>query len=288
MKRFFLSESIATRCEFVAAVFMTLLVVPLHVRVLKYAGPLWRDEINSLHDAMAPTLREFSASLVFDWFPAFFSIVLRIWCALGFGSTDFGLRALGFLIGWSAVGALWLSCWLINRRAPLWPLALFALNPVTIHNGDSLRAYGLAAALIFLTFGLVWRLTFEERRPGTILLAGIAAILSVQSLYVNSLILFAICAGSIIVLIRQKEFRGATLIFAIGFIAALSLLPYVPILRAAHEFSGLQNGDVTLPDIASMCISVLSNYNPLIMCVGIFSSHTHWPLQSFLVEATIR
>src|ERR1700737_5555438 len=175
MKRFFLRESVLLRCEFAGAILMTLILLPLHIRVLKYAGPLWRDEINSLHDAISATLKELSASLVFDWFPAFFSVVLRAWCAFGFCRSDFGLRTLGFLIGAFVIATLWITCRLIDKKwAPLWQLALFAVNPVTIHNGDSLRAYGLATALIILAFGLIWRLTFDQRRPLTIFLAGIA------------------------------------------------------------------------------------------------------------------
>ena len=270
-------ESILSRCEFGAAILMTLCLVALHVRLLKYTGPLWRDEISSLRLATVPTLKEFCSSLVFDPFPILFVVVLRVWHMLGFGDSDFALRALGFLMGCLLVGALWVSCRLINRKwAPLWPLALFALNPVAIHNGDSLRAYGLGLALIVLTFGLIWRFTFKDRHPRTVITAGIVAVLSVQSLYVNSLALFAICLGGIVILIWQKERHAAALIFAVGLIAALSLLPYGPILLKTHEFSALQSEGSAIPYIASNCAFALSNYSPLAGFVWIFFPPALW------------
>jgi hypothetical protein len=265
-------ERILSWCEFGAAILMTLCLVALHVRLLQYTGPLWRDEISSLRLATVPTLKEFCSSLVFDPFPILFVVVLRVWHMLGFGDSDFALRALGFLMGCLLAGALWVSCRLINKKwAPLWPLALFALSPVAIHNGDSLRGYGLGLALIVLTFGLIWRFTFNDRHPRTIVVAGIVAVLSVQSLYVNSLALFAICAGGIVILIWQKELRAAALIFAVGLIAALSLLPYGPILLKAHEFSALQSEGNTVRYIVTNCLLALSNYNLLTGFVWIFS-----------------
>jgi len=55
---------------------------------LVHAGPLWRDEINSLYVANTQSVHDFTAALVFNPFPALFAAVLRIWIALGFDNWD--------------------------------------------------------------------------------------------------------------------------------------------------------------------------------------------------------
>jgi hypothetical protein len=238
----FHSRSALARCEFATAIVMSLLLMVLHLRVLVHAGPLWRDEVSSFHVATAPNLQAFLNSLVLDPFPILFVTVLRVWIALGFGSSDFGLRLLGFLIGTSLLGAIWVCCRMIDKErwAPLWPLALFALTPVTLTEGDSLRAYGLGLIGIVMSFGLVSRLAFRPWRLGTAIAALIAALIAVQSLYLNSLILFAICLAGIIVSLRRKQLGPLAGILLVGLIAALSLLPYAGIMRNAHDQLALQ------------------------------------------------
>lgn len=225
-----------------------------------HAGPLWRDEVNSLYVATTPSLKEFLDSLVFDPFPILFVSLLRIWVALGFGNSDFGLRVLGFLIGISLIGAIWLSCRLIDKErwAPLWPLAFVALNPQTIVEGDSVRAYGLGLIGIILSFGLIWRLTFRTHGIGT----AIAALVAVHSLYLNWLILFAICIAAIVVSIKRKQWNTATVVLFVGVIAALSLLPYASIIRRAHEQLALQHDARAISDEAQAVISTFTFGKP--------------------------
>jgi hypothetical protein len=238
----FHSRSALARCEFATAIVMSLFLIVLHVRVLVHAGPLWRDEVSSFYMATAPSLQAFLNSLVLDPFPILFVAVLRVWVAVGFGNSDFGLRLLGFLIGVSLLGAIWVCCRMIDKErwAPLWPLALFALTPVTLIEGDSLRAYGLGLIGIVMSFGLLWRLVFRPWRLATAIVAAIAALVAVQSLYLNSLIVFAICLAGIIVSLRRKQFGRLAGILFVGLIAALSLLPYAGIMRNAHEQLALQ------------------------------------------------
>ena len=136
---------------------MTLFLIVVHTRLLLHTSPLWRDEVNSVYVATAPSLKEFLNSLVLDPFPILFVAVLRIWVGLGFGSSDFDLRVLGFLIGTALLGAIWVSCRMIDKErwAPLWPLALFAFSPATLFEGDSLRAYGLGLIWIVMSVGKV-------------------------------------------------------------------------------------------------------------------------------------
>ena len=271
----FHSRSALTQCEFAIAIVMSLLLIVLHVRVLVHAGPLWRDEVSSFYVATAPNLQAFRDSLVLDPFPILFVTVLRVWIALGFGSSDFGLRLLAFLIGTSLIGAIWLCCRMIDKErwAPLWPLALFGLTPVTLIEGDSLRAYGLGLIGIVMSFGLVWRLAFRPWRLGTAVAAAICALLAVQSLYLNSLILFAICLAGIIASFRRKQFVPLAGIFFVGLIAALSLLPYAGIMRDAHEQLALQREFQTVFNGMSSLISAgaLRGTAAKLVCILLFS-----------------
>lgn len=271
----FHSRSALTQGEFAIAIVMSLLLIVLHVRVLVHAGPLWRDEVSSFYVATAPNLQAFRDSLVLDPFPILFVTVLRVWITLGFGSSDFGLRLLAFLIGTSLIGAIWLCCRMIDKErwAPLWPLALFGLTPVTLIEGDSLRAYGLGLIGIVMSFGLVWRLAFRPWRLGTAVAAAICALLAVQSLYLNSLILFAICLAGIIASFRRKQFVPLAGIFFVGLIAALSLLPYAGIMRDAHEQLALQREFQTVSNGMSSLISAgaLRGTAAKLVCILLFS-----------------
>jgi hypothetical protein len=224
-----------------------------------------------LYVATTPSLKEFLDSLVFDPFPILFVSVLHIWIGLGFGNSDFGLRVLGFLIGISLIGAIWLSCRLIDKErwAPLWPLAFVALNPQTIVEGDSVRAYGLGLIGIFLSFALIWQLTFRTRGIGTAIAALIAALIAVHSLYLNSLILFAICTAGIVVSIKRKQWSTATVILFVGAIGALSLLPYASIMRGAHEQLGLQHDARSISDAAQAVISTFTSGKPGVASLSI-------------------
>lgn len=231
-----------TRAHFIemtVAGWLTLMLGVIHLAVLNHAGPLWRDEISSVRLATMPTLSSFWSSLAYDPFPAFYFLILRGWRAIGLANIDFDLRILGCLIGLALIAAIWWSCWRINRSAPLWPLVLFALNPITFEFGDSIRAYGVGLIWIVLSFACIWDITFRPLRRGTVFLAFTAAILSVQTLFTNALILFAICSAGLIICLRRKWWGRTALLLGIGATAAASLLIYLPIFRRTHEWSML-------------------------------------------------
>jgi len=154
------SSWMLTRFEFGAAILLTAVLVSVHIVFFFHAGPLWRDEISSLNLATKPTLAEFWRSLTFDPFPAGYFVFLRLWNAIGFGDSDLALRAFGFFIGVFLICALWVACNLIDKSPPLWPLALFAFNPLVLEVGGSLRPYGFSFIWVVLAFALLWRVTF--------------------------------------------------------------------------------------------------------------------------------
>ena len=224
--------------EWIGAGVLSVAALILHFRTFLNAGPLWRDEISSLKLATMPTLRSAWATLVFDPAPAGFFGLLRFWTKLGFGNTDLQLRILGFLIGCAGLLAIWFCARKTNRDAPLWPLALFALNPIAIQYGDSLRGYGLGVFFVLIAFAGIYRITMGGGR-NSIVLAALGSIGAVQSVFTNAILVFALCAAASAVLARTGAWRRVAIVTAVGVCAAITLLPYLPIFRQTREWSML-------------------------------------------------
>jgi hypothetical protein len=216
------SRNFLRQPDFLAAAAITLAVVVFHFYFLLHAGGFWRDEVNLINVATQNSL----GGLAHDSFPVLMPLLVKFWYAIGLGAADVNLRLLGLLIGLGGVGALWLATWQIKRTPPVIALVLFGMNSTVITYGDGLRAYGLGSLMIALLFAAA--VHFLKRpdwqRAGIFTLC---AILSVQSLFHNAVLVGAICAGGMIVCVRGKIFSGAVKIFLGGLCAALSLLPYV-------------------------------------------------------------
>jgi Dolichyl-phosphate-mannose-protein mannosyltransferase len=208
----------------------TLLAACLHVIFAFRAGSLWRDEVNTLNLATVPTFSEMWANLDYDSIPALFLFVLRLFAGVPADVSDSALRLFGVVIGLLVVAALWFNARQFRIGAPLVSLALVGFNPMVIRYGDSVRAYGLGTLLILLTIGTFWRV-LESPARGRVAAAAFAAVLSVQCLYYNAVLLFAICLGAVAVSVRRREWHTAAIVFGIGAVAALSILPYLSVIR---------------------------------------------------------
>ena len=216
------------RAAWIAALLITVVAVALHLRFLNHAGGLWRDEVNLVNLAGHSAL----ADMAHDSFPVLMPLTVHGWLQAGFGKTDFGLRCLGALIGFLLLASLWLNSWTMRRAPPLVGLALFALNSTVIIYGDSLRGFGLASLFIVLTATAAWRLLQKSSLPRAAFFA-LAAILSVQSLYQNAVLIGAICCGMFVVSARRKSWKPAALIVIGGLLSAISLAPYFSNLFSA-------------------------------------------------------
>ena len=226
------------RAAWLAALFLAAVALALHVRFLNHAGGLWRDEVNLVNLAGHAALADFAH----DSFPVLMPLTVHGWTQAGFGKTDFGLRCLGALIGCGIVLALLANAGVTRRAPPLIGLALFALNSTAILYGDSLRAYGLGSLVIVLTATAAWLLLQKPTWPRAALFA-LAAVLSVQALYQNAVLVGAICVGAFAVCRRRKLFSPALKIFSGGLLAAVSLLPYLPnLLTVPANAAGLRTG----------------------------------------------
>ena len=230
-----LTERTARRIEIAITVVLTSALVFLHFVVLTNAGTLWRDEISSLSLATKPSWQSFWSTLVFDPFPVLFFLLLRLWSALG-AHNDFELRLLGVMIGCAIVFALWVSARLLKRATPFIAFVLIGFNPVLIFWGDTLRPYGLGVVWIIFTFACFWRL-LERPNLRWFMLAALLATAAVQTLFTNSLLVFACGVSAAGIAAIRKDWRAAAMIIAAGCIAACSLVIYLPIINATHEWS---------------------------------------------------
>ena len=143
-----------------------------------------------------------------DGFPLLSTLALRGWMSLGLGTTDFGLRAYGFLIG----VAFWRRS---GSRAPLGvqdsalSLALIGLSPWAVSTVASIRPYGIGMVFLTLTLGATWAAT-EAGSMRRWLTAGALAILSVQCMYQNAILLLGMGVAAILAALLAGR-RGAAL-----------------------------------------------------------------------------
>jgi hypothetical protein len=231
----FSKSSFLRKAGWFAAIALTATAVLLHWFSFTVVGGLWRDEVGLANIALLPSWKEVVWGLMHDHCPVVFPAVVRTWVALGLAHTDAGLRVLGLCIGLFLLASFWAASRMMGKGLPLLSLAIVAVNPVVIRYGDSIRGYALGIALIALTMGLIWRF-IEAPDAGRGLLAGAAAVVSVQTLYQNAFFLLAICIGGMVVSFRRHKPSQSIGVLGIGFVAAISLLPYVNPIRQAQSW----------------------------------------------------
>jgi hypothetical protein len=244
----------ARTVEWTVAILLTLASAALHFNVMQHAGPLWRDEISSLRLATMPTLAGAWSSLVYDPVPVLFFAILRLWHGIGLGATDNDLRHLGFLVGLGTLCAIWFAAWTLRKSPPSWALLLFGLSPVAFVWADTMRAYGIGCLFAILMFSSLWKVVCERPSLRHIFFATAAALLTVQSLFSNSLLVSAAIAGAVLVAFYRRWWRAMGVVISIGFVAALSLLPYVPILHETQSWSSLCRSPITVGWICNMML----------------------------------
>src|ERR1043166_5687477 len=170
------------------------------------AGPLWRDETNSINVATMPSLGELWSNLPFDSFPPLWLLVLRGWSHVGMADSDAGIRTLGLLVGLAVVGSLWLCSRWFGSRAPTLSLALLGSLSAFVNIAGANRAYGLALVLLVLTFGTIWQL-LESPSTVRIILAALFSLLFAHCVYYDIVFLGAMLAGAGAVLLRRRAWR---------------------------------------------------------------------------------
>ncbi len=223
----------------------TSLIVFFHIVFFVHAGALWRDEVESVNIAGLPDLGVVWERSPFGSFPFFWFCLLRGWCALGFGISDAGIRGLGFVIGLLILAVVWHGARGTRRDVPLFSLSLFGLNSAVIVFGDSIRGYGLGTLVCLLVIGCV-RDMLDSPTFRRFVLATIAAVVSVQCQFQNATIVAATCLGGFAVAWEHRSWRRAVLAAGVGFAAAISLIPYVPVIQGASDWNILFRYPITM------------------------------------------
>ena len=236
LRHFGQATAVLRYSNWITAALVTLCAVYLHVLFFLNAGGLWRDEAVLVNLSLLPSVSEVWQTLPYDSCPILMHLVVRAWsAAASLGNTDAGLRVLGLYVGLFLLLAFWFASWTMRNGAPLLAVTLAGLNVTIIRAGDSLRGYGLGSALAVLTLAVIWRLTC---RPNLAVFscAVAVAVLSVQSLYQNAFFVFAACCGGLVLCAVERRWRDTLPILAVGATAAVSLLPYVPLIIRAQDW----------------------------------------------------
>jgi hypothetical protein len=199
------AAGLLSRLDVLGGLAATFLVVVLHFAQYRHAAALWRDEVNSVNLGALSTLSEIWGYVFTDYydsFPAPWPTLMHGWITAGLGSTDAGLRGLGLVIGLTTVVAFWWAGRRLGFGVPWVCLLLFGLSGTAIVYGDSLRAYGLAAALTLACLVLIWDFV---QRPTALRLAAaqVGAILATQITYSNCAVVLGIFIGAGLVCLRR-------------------------------------------------------------------------------------
>ncbi|PYI45065.1 MAG: hypothetical protein DMF11_13385, partial [Verrucomicrobia bacterium] len=236
LRYFGAATSVLRHSNWIIAALVTFFATYLHALFFLNAGGLWRDEAAFVQLSLLPSVSEVWQKLPYDHCPILMPLAVRAWSvAASPGNTDPGLRVLGLYVGLFLLVAFWLASWTMRGGAPLLAVTLAGLNVTMVRAGDSLRGYGLGSALAVLTLAVIWRLSC---RPSLAAFscAVAAAVLSVQALYQNAFFVFAACCGGFVLCAAERRWRDTLPIFAVGAAAAVSLLPYIPLIIRAQDW----------------------------------------------------
>jgi hypothetical protein len=199
------------------------------------AGPLWRDETNTLNVAQMPSLKDLWDNLQFESFPPLWPLLLRGFSLPGMMESDAGVRVLGLGIGLFFLAALWLCSRWIGGRSPILSIALLGCLPAFIFIVGANRAYGLAGCLLVLSFGMIWRMV-ELPTKSRILWAGLLCLLFAQCVYYDSIFLCAMLAGGASVAIRRRRWKALWGLVGIGIVSGISMVIYLPVIHRGSTY----------------------------------------------------
>jgi len=242
---------------------LTLTVGALYVVFQGSAGPLWRDEVNSVNLAQLPSLYEVYANSHLDSFPTAWVVLLHGWVAAGLGESDASLRLLGMLVGLATLGTWWWTASRLGLRAPLLTLLLLGLNPTWIVYGTLVRGYGLGVLGLSWALGALFSFV---RRPtlATALVAQAAAILAVQSYFGNCFLIAALCAGAAAVALQRGSIRLAAAVVGIGAVAAVSMSVNFFSVAYAANLAHIEQGSYPIAWYAEVLWNALGPDVPLL------------------------
>ena len=226
-------RSLLTLRRFTLLVAIALTAASALVLVVRatHAGGLWRDEAGAVQVALQPSMHGIAQVFQHEAFPLLFPLTVRAYAAVA-GTSDTAFRIYGLLVGLALIATLWMTSRAITQTVPLLSIALLGLNPSVLEWAGSIRGYGMGTVLMLVTMGLIWRVVTAPIW-WIVGLTAIAAICSVQTLYYNAVMLFAVTIAGAAVAARNRHWKRVLLVIGIGAVAAVSLTPYAFVLRNA-------------------------------------------------------
>ena len=228
--------------ELALPVVLTLAAVALRAQFAWHAGPLWRDEVNSVNLANVATLRELYANLEFDSFPLLWLLVLRYWTML-FGTGDAAVRVLGFLMSLLLPAALWWTGRQFRVRPGI-SLVFCGIAPAfVVWAGVANRGYGLGVALLTLTVGFAWRAYLLPRTARWVALL-LVVLLAMHTLFYNALLIAAVLGLLTLLCVVRRRWAGCGWLVGIGLFSAGSMSIYAPAIRGASRWNPLVMGPI--------------------------------------------
>jgi len=176
----------------------------LNLRFFVSAGPLWRDEANSVQQACLPGWNSVVDSLQYDSFPVLYPAVLRVWTSIPLLAGDPALRVMGLLTGLALLISICLVCRLFGSRLPVVALVLAGVDPVLISEACSIRPYGLTLVALLWAFAAHGMCLMRYSRRW-LLVASIASIFAVQLSYSSAFFIAAFGLMAAGLALRQRE-----------------------------------------------------------------------------------
>ena len=259
--------AITRKIDWVIFAAACLFVLWLNIVLYEHSGGFWRDEASTLHVATTPNIDTMWAWLSKDSAPVLSYAVVRLWIATGLGESNDGLRALGTLISLGIVVSLFVSCRMLTKRVPLLAMALAVLSSAVFYYGSSLRAYGMAALFIMPCLAAFWRVV-QGPTKWNVLASLILALLSCHTSYQNSYLLFAIGVAGFGACAVCRLWRRTHSVLAICFVAAVSMLVYIPAIRSYRDGSEILN-EVMSPSMIGVCLAdAFSGGSAAVLCNG--------------------
>ena len=204
------------------------------------AGALWRDECAVVQLARVSTLG-IAKDFTHEAFPPPFFFLVRLWMTL-FGTSDAALRSYGFVVGAGLVAALWLVFRLGRLGVPLISLGGIALSSSFLLWGTSVRGYGIGTVVVLIALAAFTAWLQTGSRSAAIITFA-AAVLSVQFLVQNTMLVLAICGSAFVVCLIVRQWKRALWMAAVVVLSELSFALYIPSYLKAGDWSVVVESD---------------------------------------------
>jgi hypothetical protein len=145
-------------------------------------------------------------------------------------------------------------------------LVVLGLNPVMIVCGDQLRAYGVGVLTEVAMLASLCVL-MEEPTPKRALFTGTVALLCVQSLFANSVVLAAAGVAWGLICLWTGRWRALLHLAAVCGVAALSMLPYAYTFLHHREWMDIVQENLSLAFLWRRFLSTLRTSGPVTVYV---------------------